>query len=411
MKHSNIENVKVALVAIKSQMLRSLLTALIITIGISALVGILTAIDALKSSINNQFSSMGANSFSITPKKDDNKRRGGIQQNVSSPISYAEAMEFKKKFDFPTLISISCLPRRTAVVKFKKVESNPNIPIFGVDENYVDLNGFTVDKGRNFNPIELTTSAHTVVLGSEIAKEIFNQSDPIDKVILVSNVQFRVIGVLKEKGSSLGFGGDRNVLIPLPTARQFFGYSNMGYTLAIMANSPDQLDLAINEATGVFRSIRHDRPGKPDSFTITRSDSLSQGLIENLDYVGIAATIIAFITLLGAAIGLMNIMLVSVTERTREIGIRKALGATTESIKYQFLTEAVMVCQFGGAFGIIVGILIGNLVGNSLGVEFIIPWNWILVSVAVTFFVGIAAGFYPAQKAAQLDPIESLRYE
>jgi putative ABC transport system permease protein len=320
-------------------------------------------------------------------------------------------MEFKRKFEFPALVSVSCRPKSTAVVKYQKKESKPNIPVFGVDENYVDLNGFSVENGRNFSALELSTSAHTVVLGNEIAKEIFDQADPIDKVILVSNIQFRVIGVLKEKGSSFGFGGDRNVLMPLPTARQFFGYANMGYTLAVMANSPDQLDLAINESTGIFRSIRHDRPGKPDSFTITRSDSLSQGLIENLDYVSIAATIIAFITLLGAAIGLMNIMLVSVTERTREIGIRKALGATTESIKYQFLTEAVMVCQFGGLLGIIVGIAIGNLVGNALDVAFIIPWNWIIVSVVVTFVVGIAAGFYPAQKAAQFDPIESLRYE
>ena len=209
----------------------------------------------------------------------------------------------------------------------------------------------------------------------------------------------------------MGFGGDRNVLIPLPTARQFFGYKNMGYAISVMTYSPDKLDLAVNEATGIFRIVRKDPLGKESSFTISRSDSLSQDLIENLSSVRLVATIIAFITLLGAAIGLMNIMLVSVTERTREIGIRKALGATSQTIKRQFLTEAVMVCQFGGVFGIILGMAIGNAVGMMMEVPFIIPWIWIGTAIALTFIVGVVAGFYPAQKAAKLDPIESLRYE
>ena len=185
----------------------------------------------------------------------------------------------------------------------------------------------------------------------------------------------------------------------------------MGYTIAALSNSPDKLDLAINEATGLFRIIRKDPLGKESSFTISRSDSLSQNLIENLSQVSGVATIIAFITLLGAAIGLMNIMLVSVTERTHEIGIRKALGATTQTIKRQFLTEAVMVCQLGGAIGIILGIIIGNVVAKMIEVDFIIPWTWIGVAIILTFVTGIIAGFYPASKAANMDPIESLRYE
>ncbi len=411
MKRANIENIRVAFVAIKSQLLRSFLTALIIAIGIMALVGILTAIDALKASINDQFSSMGANSFSISQKRESNKRHGGRQQTVSTPITYHEAIDFKEKYDLPSTVSVSCRPMQTAVISYKKIESKPNIPVFGVDDGYLPINGFNLSSGRNFSPTELTSSSHTVIIGSEIASEIFDLEDPIDKIILIGNIKFNVIGVLEKKGSSMGFGGDRNVLIPLLTARQFFGYRNMGYTIAVMCYNPDQLNLSINEATGIFRTIRRDPLGRDSSFTISRSDSLSEELIENLSSVRIVATIIAFITLLGAAIGLMNIMLVSVTERTREIGIRKALGATTKTIKNQFLTEAIMVCQFGGIFGIILGIAIGNGVGKAMDVAFLIPWTWIGVAIVLTFVVGVVAGYYPASKAAKLDPIESLRYE
>jgi len=411
MNRANIENLRVAFVAIKSQVLRSILTAMIIAIGITALVGILTAIDALKSSINNQFSSMGANSFSISNKREGNKRHKGKKSAATLPISYQEAMAYKTKFDFPAAVSISCRPRGSAVVKFKKNESKPNIPIFGVDENYLKINGHTLKGGRNFSANELNSGGHIVIIGDEIASEIFKTIDPIDKIMLIGNIKFLVIGVLEKKGSSMGFGGDRNVLIPVPTARQFFGYKDMGFTIATMTNSPDKLELAINEATGLFRVIRKDALGKPISFTISRSDSLSESLIENLGMVSGIATIIAFITLLGAAIGLMNIMLVSVTERTKEIGVRKALGATAATIKKQFLTEAVMVCQLGGALGIVLGIAIGNAVGMAMEVDFIIPWLWIATAVVLTFITGVVAGYYPASRAAGMDPIESLRYE
>ena len=411
MNRANIENLRVAFVAIKSQVLRSILTALIIAIGITALVGILTAIDALKSSINNQFSTMGANSFSITNKKESNKRQRGKKSAATANVDYTQAAAFKNKFEFPATVSISCRPRQSAVVKYKKKESKPNIPIFGVDENYLATNGFSLESGRNFTSTELTSGSHTVIIGSEIATEIFEDADPVGKIMLAGNIKFKVIGVLEKKGSSMGFGGDRNVLIPVPTARQFFGYKNMGFTITVMTIGPDKLDLAINEATGLFRIIRQDPLGKDLSFRISRSDSLSENLIENLSMVSGIATIIAFITLLGAAIGLMNIMLVSVTERTKEIGVRKALGASANTIKKQFLTEAIMVCQLGGFIGIVLGIIIGNLVAVAIEVNFIIPWLWMGTAVVLTFITGVVAGYYPASKAANMDPIESLRYE
>ncbi len=411
MNRANIENLRIAYISIKSHVLRSILTAMIIAIGITALVGILTAIDALKSSINNQFSTMGANSFSISQKRESNKRHKGKKTAATANIDYQQAVEFKNKFDFPGSVSISCRPRGAAVVKYKKKESKPNIPIFGIDENYLLANGFALNKGRNFSKAEFNSGGHIVIIGSEIASEIFQNTDPIDKIMLIGNIKFKVIGVLEKKGSSMGFGGDRNVLIPVPTARQFFGYQNMGFTIAVMASSPDKLDLAINEATGTFRIIRKDPLGKESSFTISRSDSLSENLIENLGMVSGIATIIAFITLLGAAIGLMNIMLVSVTERTKEIGVRMALGATQNTIRKQFLTEAVMVCQLGGLLGIVLGIIIGNVVAMAIDVSFIIPWLWIGTAVVLTFITGVLAGYYPASKASKMDPIESLRYE
>lgn len=411
MNRASIENLRVAFVSIKSQVLRSFLTALIIAIGITALVGILTAIDALKSSINDQFSTMGANSFSITNKRESNKRQQGKKSQATPNVNYTQAAEFKKKFEFPASTSISCRPRSSAVVKYKKKESKPNIAVFGVDENYLANNGSALADGRNFTMTELNSSPHIALIGSEIATEIFEETDPIGKILLVGNIKFKVIGVLEEKGSSMGQNADRSVMIPVPTARQFFGYKNMAFTISVMTIGPDKLDLAINEATGLFRIIRQDPLGKPDSFRISRSDSLSQNLIENLSMVSGIATIIAFITLLGAAIGLMNIMLVSVTERTKEIGVRKALGASANTIKQQFLTEAVMVCQLGGLIGIILGIIIGNVVAAALEVSFIIPWLWIFTAVVLTFFTGIIAGFYPANRAANMDPIESLRYE
>lgn len=411
MNNLKIENIKIALSAIKSQFLRSFLTAFIIAIGITALVGILTAIDALKSSINNQFSAMGANSFSIVKKSNSNKRRGGKKETSSPSITYREAMQFQKAFDVPARVTISCQTRFNAVVSFNKTESKPNIAVFGADENYIDINGFAVASGRNLSRNDLKNASQVAVLGSDIKTEIFGNNNAIDQIITVSNIRFRVIGVLAQKGSSMGFGGDRSVLIPIPSGRQYFGYPNMPFNIGVITNDPNQLELAVNEAIGLFRTIRKDPLGSVNSFEINRSNAVSEQLIANLGSVTLISSIIAGITLLGAAIGLMNIMLVSVTERTKEIGVRKALGANNATIRSQFLTEAIIICQIGGVLGIITGITIGNVVAKFIDGNFIIPWLWIIVSIILSFLVGVLAGFFPANKAANLDPIESLRYE
>ena len=395
----------------RSHMLRTVITALIIALGITALVGILTSIDAIKNSIEANFSAMGANSFTIRNSGSGIRMGSGNRPKRHEAITLREALLFKEEYPYPATISISFLGTGTSTVKYGAEKTNPNIAVFGSDANYIETSGFELAEGRNISPTEVEHGSYVALIGAEVAKKIFENTDPIEKNITIDNKRYNVIGVLKEKGTAFNFGGDKSVIIPFTNARQNFTRPNITFTITVKVPDATNLDAAISEATGLMRVIRKDPPGEDPSFEFMKSDSIAAMMIQNLSFVSIMATIIGLITLLGAAVGLMNIMLVSVTERTREIGTRKAIGATAKTIRFQFLIEAIIICQIGGVLGIILGIIIGNIISFLIGVGFIIPWVWIISGLILCLIVGIASGYYPASKAARLDPIEALRYE
>ena len=406
------ENLRVSIKAIRSNKIRAILTICIIAFGIMALVGILTTIDSIKSMLTDQFTMMGANSFTIT-SRGMNIQIGNNSTRTRnfSRISYREATTFKERFDEPAWVSISFNVTGSGTVKYRSEESNPNVSLRGTDENYLTVAGYEISSGRNFTADDISLNRHLVLIGADIVSDVFPSGiNPVGQTISISGMKLEVIGVLKSKGS--GFGNPNRIcFMPVTTARQYFSRPNQTYSITVMPMSQINLDIMAGEAEATFRIIRGLNPRDESDFNINKSDNLVKMLLENIKLITLAATLIGIVTLLGAAIGLMNIMLVSVTERTREIGVRKAVGAKPNTIKNQFLFESVMISQLGGIFGIILGILIGNLVSSMMKSNFIIPWVWVFAGIVVCFIVGVVSGYAPAVKAANIDPIEALRHE
>lgn len=404
------ENIALAFRAIKGNRLRSVITITIIALGLTALIGILTAIDALESSINSNFAMLGANSFSI---RNFNELSNG-NEKPNPPISYKEATSFKDRYTYSGAdVSISAIfIQGSAEVKQAAKKTNPNVDVYGVDENFIPVVGYTIKEGRGFSNIELNSATRVVVLGSDVAEKLFGERDnPIDKGVTINDQYFRVIGILEPKGSSF-MQSDNRVLIPLTAARSIFPQVGRdSYILSVGVKTAVDMEPAIGEATGLMRQVRRLRLGEDDDFSIAKSDSVVSIMLDSLSYVALGALFIGFITLVGAAIGLMNIMLVQVNERTREIGVSMAIGANRKVIRRQFLIESIVICILGGIFGIILGIAIGNLLAVALHANFILPWLWIILGLTVCVITGLAAGYIPARRASRLDPIEALRYE
>ena len=405
-------NVLIAFNSIKTQILRTILTVVIIGIGIWSLVGILSSVKAMENSISGSFASMGSNTFNIQ-RYDFNIQRGGRERKKVNPIiSYQNIREFLAIYEYPTTqTSLSFVGTRAAEVKFESEKTDPEVQVFGINEFYLENTGTEIENGRNFTIFDIQNNNKVCIIGSDFLKSLFLNDNPIGKTISIRGVKFKVVGVLETKGSTFGNNQDLRILIPIQVARGIFTEPNINYTISIMVKEKELLNAAQDEAIITFRNIRRLSPIEKDNFGIERSDDLINRIASITGYLEIAAWIISIITILGSSIALMNIMLVSVTERTREIGVRKALGAKNATISTQFFIETIVIGQIGSVLGIILGVLTGLAFSSFFESEFSLPWIPMIWATIITFVVAIIAGFYPAMKASKLDPIESLRYE
>ncbi|MFK7781829.1 ABC transporter permease [Psychroserpens sp.] len=405
------ENIRIAFDSIKSQLLRTILTILIIAIGITALVGILSAVSALENTISSDFSSMGANTFNIQ-RYEFNTQRRSERQKINPIISYRNVKDFEEKYTFPfTKTSISFIGTFGAEVKYENEKTDPEVQILGINENYITNSGLEVDLGRDLNYFDVQNSNNVCVIGSDLRKALLNDVNPINKTISVRGAKFKVIGVLKEKGATFGNNQDLRIFMPLQKARTIFTNPNINYSLSVKTDKKDMLEGAQDEAILLFRNIRGLNPVEENNFGLERSDDLINRIGSITGVLETAAWIISIITIFGSTIALLNMMLVSVTERTREIGVRKALGAKRSTIAFQFFIETIIIGQLGGLLGIILGILLGFGFAAIVDFKFVIPWSAMIAASIITFVVAVISGSYPANKAARLDPIESLRYE
>ena len=411
---------------VASNKLRTGITVAIIAFGIMALIGIITAIQAMNQSLTENFSMLGANAFSIRYKERQiniggnrsnvkQQKRGAKKQktsDVGKPITYEQAKTFKENFPFPALVGLQLQSTAAVIVKYESKESNPDIRVIGGDENFLAINGYSINAGRNFNTLDVQSGRNVCLLGSDVAKFLFprNPENVLDKVIRVANLPYRVIGIMKPKGASAFLKLDK-VFVTSHTNIKRLPNASSSYTINVMVDNIIQMEPAIGEATGILRSIRKLNVSDDANFFIDKSDSVAEVMIKLLGSISGSAGAIGLITLIGAAIGLMNIMLVAVTERTKEVGLIKALGGTRKSIRNQFLFESLIISLLGAVFGIILGVLVGNLFSMILGTGFVIPWGWVITGIIICSVVGLAAGLWPALKASKLDPIVALRYE
>ncbi len=411
---------------VRSNRLRTGITVSIIAFGIMALIGIITAIEAMNQSLYENFSILGANSFSIRfkertfqfggPNRSDltKTKKGGKEKvsNLGKIITFDEARQFKQQFHYPATVSISKFASGNATLFYDNIKTNPNVRVLGGDENYLLNSGYTIESGRNFNQLDVESGRNVAVIGDDLVKKLFRGKTEmaIGKIIRIGSNRYRVVGTLKPRGASSFLALDNVVIITYNNVRRVF--NNEGsYSISIRANDFKEVDAAVGEATGVFRTVRKLNFKDSENFYIDRSDTLVETLKNTLRYVRLAAMVIGIITLFGAAIGLTNIMLVAVSERTREIGLSKSIGAKARTIRTQFLWESILISLLGAAIGILLGVIVGNFFAMYLKTGFVVPWLWVFIGVAICFITGLTAGLYPAFKASKLDPINALRYE
>ncbi len=409
------ENIRIAFDAIKSQRIRALITLLIIAFGIMALVGTLTVVKGIDNSFSSSLQSLGSNKFSFRRYANNflqGKRHPRGRKKINPKITYRNAIDFKKRFNNPeALVSISFIAANNLAVKNDMKKSDPVYTVAGVDANYLPVNGYEVKEGRIFTAKDIDDNHHFAIIGTDLVKELFKNENPIQKEIIIKGNRFKVIGVLKEKQATFGGSENNRIFIPINLARSIFSNRKPNYGIYVAVKDKEKYDALVSKAVAIMRNVRRLKPSQPNNFGINRSDKLAEELNKVTHSLTVFAFIIGLITILGSSIALMNIMLVSVTERTREIGIRKALGANRILIMLQFFIETLTITFLGGITGIFFGILIGLGVSKLMHVSFSMPWNAICLAFFVIFVVAFISGLYPAYKAAKLDPIQALRYE
>ncbi len=407
------ESLVMALAAIRAGKLRSILTLLGVAVGVFSIISVMTAVSVLRSSIENGISQLGANTFQI--QKFSNGFNSSPEERRKmrnrKDITYAQAVQVKEKTSLAEAVGIEAWQFGRMIV-WNGQKTNPNIQIAGEDVEGIVTNDWTVENGRAILPQDLSLSTNVVVLGQTVREKLFPPNiDPVGLTIRFDGSIYKVVGVFAKKGGALGGNQDNFVVIPLTTWFQKYGTNDANIHIMVKARSREVFDDCLEQARAVLRTARKVEPGADDDFGYFSNDSLVKQFNDFTFYLRMGVLLVSSIALIAAGVGIMNIMLVSVTERTREIGIRKSIGAQKRDILTQFIIEAIILCEIGGVAGVVLGITGGNVVGLLLQVPAVIPWDWATIGIVACSLVGLVFGVYPAWKASNLDPIEALRYE
>lgn len=405
------EYINLATRALWGNKLRSILTILIIAFGIMALIIIFTCISAIRNNIAANFVELGAAAFTIQHEQDIQQRRHSFQEEKTI-ITYNEANSFIEKYNYPANSTIHAEIAKNIRIKSAFTESDPNVTIDAGDINYLAIAGKEILMGRNFTEIEIENGENVLIMGYDAAAKTYPAADSVvGSKILADGKKYQVIGLLASKGASAG-KNDNFVLIPYSKARKDYDISNTSFEIIVEANNTEKIEQAMAVAEGVMRSVKKLGALEPNNFGIVKSDKLASTYLEQISFIEIATAVIGFLTLIGAGVGLMNIMLVSVNERTREIGLSKSIGATKRTIFMQFLIEAIVICISGGILGIVLGLIIGNLISIFvLKASFTFAIAWVIGGLLFCTLIGLVAGLFPAYRAGKLNPVEALRYE
>jgi putative ABC transport system permease protein len=403
------ETLLVAYQSFSSNKLRTILTVIGIVIGIFSIIVTMTIITMLQKTIDTGFAFLNKDSFEIM--KYPALMRGDMDQFRNRKDITLE--DFNKLESLLTQAKYigAAQSRGGIVVKYSNRETNPNIAIAGITEGFLNTSSITIDRGREIRANDIQYSANICLLGPDLVDKLFFAIDPVGQYITVNGRPLLVVGILNKRPAIFGQTLDNYLIIPITTYQSMFGGKRTNVSITVMSNNDDDYYNTIDAAIGYMRTIRKNLPGKENDFEILTNESLMTQIGDMTANFKLGALVVALIALLAAGVGIMNIMLVSVTERTREIGIRKAVGAKRRDVLFQFLIEAVTLCLIGGLFGIMLGVGVGNYVGSFLNASSVIPYDWVAIGFGICVFVGVVFGTYPAYKAANLDPIEALRYE